>query len=528
MFRLKRFGAVLAVASLALAGATAGASAETVLRIKMAGDLQQIDPIWSTSYPIRDMSYLIYDTLFSTDANYQVQPQMVDTYTVSDDGRTYSFTLRDGLKWHDGPPVTSADCIASLERWMVKDTLGGVLKTHLDRFEKVDDKTFKLILKEPWGLTLAALGKISSYVPFMMPERMAKTAPDKANTEAIGSGPYIMKMDEWVPGSKIVYVKNPDYVPRKEPPSMMAGGKIAGVDRIERIVIPDDVSAVNALIAGEIDYIENMPPDLMQLVEGNIDVVVGSRGLLGNSAQIVLNHLQPPLDNVKIRQAMQYAIGQKQIMEAYFGARTDLYKVCPSLLYCGGPYTSDVNSERALAHDPEKAKILLKEAGYDGTPLVFMHPTDQKWQDDVVTVAVQQLREAGFTVDDRAIDVATMFSWRTKKDPVANGGWHVFNTGWSGVDLMNPATNVFMTGACDKAWFGWTCDEELQKLRAAFFGARTEEERKDIAVKLQARALDVVPYINGGQGAQMAAWRKNVKGIIDAPVPILWNVTKDE
>lgn len=194
MMRLNVFGAALAMA---FAGFASGASAETVLRIKMTGDLQQIDPIWSTSYPIRDMSYLIYDTLFSTDANYQVQPQMVDTFSVSDDGRTYTFTLRDGLKWHDGAPVTAADCIASLDRWMQKDTLGGVLKSHLDRFEKVDDRTFKMVLKEPWGLTLAALGKVSSYVPFMMPERLAKTPADKANTEAIGSGPYMMKMDEW-------------------------------------------------------------------------------------------------------------------------------------------------------------------------------------------------------------------------------------------------------------------------------------------------------------------------------------------
>jgi peptide/nickel transport system substrate-binding protein len=504
----------------------APAFAESVLRINMTGDLKQIDPLWTTSYPVRDMSYLIYDTLFSTDANYKIQPQMVDTYTISPDGLVYTFTLRDGLKWHDGPPVTSADCIASLDRWMQKDTLGGALKSHVDHFEKVDDKTFKLILKEPWGSTLAALGKISSYVPFMMPERMAKTPPDKPNTEAIGSGPYMMKMDEWVPGSKIVYVKNPNYVPRKEPPSMMAGGKIAGVDRIERIVIPDELSAVNALIAGEIDYMETISPDLIKLVEGNPNIAVGPRGSLGIGAEIVPNFLQPPLNDVRIRQAMQYAIDEKQIQQAYNGDRSDLYKVCASLLYCGGPYTSDVNSTRSTTHDPAKAKALLKEAGYDGTPLVFLHATDQKWYDDVASVAIQQLRDAGFVIEDRRVDIATLFSLRTKKDPVSAGGWHIINSGWSGADMMDPATNVFMTGACDKAWFGWACDEELQKLRTSYLAARTDEERKDIAIKMQARAQDVVPYVNAGQSLQVSAWRKNVTGIIDAPVQILWNVAK--
>lgn len=504
------------------------ASAESVLRIKMAGDLKQVDPLWSTGYTVRNMAYLIYDTLFSTDANYQIQPQMVDTYTLSEDGLVYSFTLRDGLKWHDGEPVTSADCIASLKRWMERDALGSKLKLHLDRFEAINDQTFKLILSKPWDLTLTALGKISSYVPFMMPERLANTPSDQIVTEAIGSGPFIMKMDEWVPGAKVVYVKNPDYVPRDEPPSMMAGGKIAGVDRIERIHIPDGVSAVNALIAGEIDYIEFVPPDMLGLLEGDPDVSVGSRGSFGKSAQIVLNHLQPPLDDVRVRHAVQWAIDPSEIMAAHYGDRSDLYTICPSLLYCGGPYTSDANSERMVSSDPDKAKELLAEAGYDGTPLVVMHPTDDGWQDNVVTVVVDQLRRAGFTIDDRPIDFSTMYTWRTSKEPAASGGWHIFNTGWDGVDLISPTTNPYMTGACEAAWIGWPCDKQMQELNAAFFAAATEEERIDIAARLQARAQDVVPYVNGGQDTSIAAWRNNVEGIIDAPVPILWNVTKAE
>lgn len=526
-FRRLKLGA-LAIAAATVMGATAPASAESVLRIKMTGDLSHIDPSFTTSYPVRDMAYLVYDTLFSTDASYRVQPQMVDTYKVSEDGLIYAFTLRDGLKWSDGTPVTAADCIASLDRWIAKDTLGGVLKGHLASMEKVDDKTFRLNLKEPWDLTLPALGKISSYVPFMMPERLAKAPLDKPIIEVIGSGPYMLKKDEWAPGAKSVYVRNPNYVPRKEPPSMMAGGKIAGVDRIERIVMPDDLSAVNALIAGEVDYIETIPPDLIKLVEKDPNIVVGARGSLGIGATIVLNFLQPPLNDVRIRQAAQYAIDQKEILQAYNGDRSDLYKVCPSLLYCAGPYTSDVNSQRSMAHDPAKAKALLKEAGYDGTPLVFPHPNDQKWYDDVTTVVIQQLRAAGFVIDDKPTNIVGLFTQRTKKDPVSAGGWHVITAGWGGVDMMDPATNVFMTGACDKAWFGWACDEELQKLRAAYLAANTDAARKELAVKMQARAQDVVPYLNGGQSIQVAAWRKNVTGIIDAPVQILWNVSKTD
>lgn len=517
---------LLAAAATAALLAAAPAGAETVLRIKMTGDLKQIDPIWTTSYPVRDMAYLIYDTLFATDADFKVQPQMVGKYDLSADGRVYSFTLRDGLKWNDGQPVTSADCIASLQRWMQKDTLGGELKRYLDSFEAVDAKTFKMTLKEPWGLTLAALGRISSYVPFMMPERLAKTPPDKDVTEAIGSGPFKMKMDEWVPGIKIVYVRNPDYVARGEAPSGMAGAKLAKVDRIERIHIPDDISAVNALIAGEIDYIENVPADMLPAVEANKDLVAQVRDKLGKSTQVVLNHKQPPFDNIKIRQAVQMALNQKQFMEGFYGDKTKLYKICPAIFFCGGPYESDVNSERYMNQSFDKARALLKEAGYDNTPLVVMHPTDQKEQADWGTVLVQSLRKAGFTVDDQVMDLATMFSRRANPKPVKDGGWHIFITGWGGVDMMSPATNVYITGACDKAWYGWPCDQQLQDLRNAFFKAKDEAERRDLALKIQTRSNDIVTFIPMGQSFNIPAWSKKLDGLIDAPVPIFWNVSK--
>jgi peptide/nickel transport system substrate-binding protein len=517
-------GAALALAL--IAGAGSSASAETVLRIKMVGDLKQIDPIWTTSFPVRDMAYLVWDTLFAMDKDYKVHPQMVGKYDISADNKIYTLTLRAGLKWHDGGDVTSADCIASLERWMTKDPLGSELKKFLERFETVDSKTFRLVLREPWGLTLTALGKPSSYVPFMMPERLAKTPPDKDITTPIGSGPFMMKTDEWAPGSKAVYVKNPTYVPRAEPPSFMAGGKVAKVDRVERIHIPDEVSAVNALLAGEIDYMEGVPPDMLPLIEKSRDVEVMIRDPLGKSVQVVLNHRQPPFDNIKARQAVQYALSQKDFQEAYFGDRTKLYKICPAIFFCGAPYETDVNSERYMNQSFDKAKALLKEAGYGGTPIVVLHNSDQKEFDDYITVAVQALRKSGFTVDDQRVDTASVFSRRASKAPANQGGWHLFATGWGGADMMNPATNVFVTGACDRAWFGWPCDEELQKLRAAFFAAATDAERKDIAIKLQARANEIVTFIPMGQNFIVGARSKKLQGLLDGPVSSFWSVAK--
>jgi len=526
LFRAALLGGMLAsVAALATA---LPAQADNTLRIKMTGSLGIIDPELTTSTPTRDMAYLVWDTLFATDADYKVQPQMVGKYAISDDQKTYTLTLRDGLKWSDGTPVTPADCIASLKRWMVKDSFGRLLAGELDHMEAVDDTTFKLVLKEPWGMTLQALGKPGAYVPFMMPQRIADTPADKAITEYVGSGPYMMKMDEFAPGSKVVYVKNPYYVPRDEPASFLAGGKVAKVDRIERIDFPDDVSAVNALLAGEIDYMEGVPPDLLPTIEASDTAEWYIRDHLGKSLQVVFNWAQPPFNNEKVRQAAVMALSMKDIQQAYFGDNDKLYTLCPAVFFCGAPYETDINSEHVMKQDIEGAKALLKEAGYNNEPVLVIHPTDAQDADAYMTVAVQNLRAAGFNVEDFATDTATMFSRRTNNGPIADGGWSVFSTGWGGIDMMNPITNVFTKGACDKGWFGWACDDQLQQLSAAYVKAATPEEQKDIAIKLQARIYDVISFVPMGQNYIVVGRSKKLSGLIDGAVSTFWNVSKSD
>ena len=196
-----------ALACLALL-AVAPAGAQT-LRMVAHSDLKVLDPIWTTAFISRNHGYLIYDTLFSRDAELRSRPQMVDKYETSANKLTWTFTLRDGLEWHDGTPVTAEDCVASLKRWAARDSLGQQLLASIGDMKAIDAKTFTIVLKEPFGLVLEALGKPSSNVPFMMPKRVAETDPFKQIDDYTGSGPFIFKKDEWKPGEKIVYVKNP-------------------------------------------------------------------------------------------------------------------------------------------------------------------------------------------------------------------------------------------------------------------------------------------------------------------------------
>ena len=311
----RRIGQFAACLGLALA-TPAIAQAETTLRMVAHSDLKVLDPVWTTAFITRNHGYLIYDTLFAQDAEMVIQPQMVGKYETSPDKLTWTFTLRDGLEWHDGTPVTAEDCVASIKRWGARDALGQQLMASLATMEPVDAKTFKIVLKEPFGLVLEALGKPSSNVPFMMPKRVAETDPFKQIGDYTGSGPFVFKKEEWKPGEKVVYAKNTKYKPRAEPPSMFAGGKIAKVDRIEWLAISDPMTAVNALIQGEVDMIESPVPDHFPILKADKNVALFGWNQLGSQMIMRFNHLHPPFDNVKARQAAMYAIAQEDFLRA--------------------------------------------------------------------------------------------------------------------------------------------------------------------------------------------------------------------
>ncbi len=520
--KFSRFAAGLAL--LASVPAALPAEAQT-LKMVAHSDLKVLDPIWTTAFITRNHGYMVYDVLFAKDEQLRTQPQMVDKYTVSPDRMTYTFTLRDGLEWHDGQPVTSEDCIASIKRWGARDALGQQLMASVGEMKAVDAKTFTIALKEPFGLVVEALGKPSSNVPFMMPKRVAETDPFKQIDDYTGSGPFIFKKDEWKPGEKVVYVKNPKYKPRPEAPSMLAGGKVVKVDRLEWIAISDPMTAVNALINGEIDLIEAPVPDLFPLLKADKNIAMFGWNALGSQIIMRFNHLHPPFNNQKARQAAMYAIAQEDFLKAQVGD-PEIYRVCNAPLVCGSPYEKSYG-DLLIKPNFEKARQLLKESGYDGTPVVMMQATDLLSANQLPPVGKQALEKAGFKVDLQALDWQTVVSRRAKKEPPSQGGWNIFYTTTVTVDADNPASNSFSSGACDKAWFGWPCDPEMEKLRAAYARETDPAKQKELAMAVQDRIMDQGTYIVIGQYKAFGAYRKErVSGWLAGPVPVMWNVQK--
>jgi peptide/nickel transport system substrate-binding protein len=326
--------AVGAAAGAALAttlpfGAARAAGDSKTLRFIAQSDLRVLDPIWTTAYITRNHGYCVFDTLFAIDAEFATHPQMVGDYSVSPDKLSYGFKLRDGLGFHDGSQVKGADCVASIRRWMARDALGQTLATVVEEMKPDGNNAFTIKLKEPFPLLIDGLAKVSSLALFVMPERLAMTDPFKQVTEMVGSGPLKFVKEEFQPGHQVVYVKNTDYVPRKEPPSWASGGKVMKVDRVEWLYIPDAVTKTAALNDGEADWWENPPADVWPVLAANPDVTVAEMDPLGTMGCVRFNFLYPPFDNPKMRQAVMMVASQGDFMSAFAGDQKN-WKVCPS------------------------------------------------------------------------------------------------------------------------------------------------------------------------------------------------------
>jgi peptide/nickel transport system substrate-binding protein len=498
-----------------------------ILKFVPYTDLKILDPIWTTAYITRNHGYMIYDTLFALDENLKPQPQMVDSWQVSPDGMQYLFTLRDGLQFHDGKPVTTEDVIASLRRWGQRDTLGKLLMKSTARLEAIDDKTFRLELKEPFGLVLDALAKPSSNVPFIMPARIAATPADEQIQEVIGSGPFKFVKEEWEPGHRVVYVRNPAYVPRSEPPNFGSGGKRVYVDRVEWVYIPDTQTARAALEAGEVDYWESLPVDFIPGLEKKPHIQITPSNPLGSQLWLRPNHLHPPFNHKKARQALLWMINQEMYLQAAIGDKR-FWQTCPAFFMCGSPWETSVGSEPLMQYNLEKARQFMKEAGYDGRSIVLLDPVDVLPRHTSTLVTQQLLTQIGVKVDLQAMDWSTVASRRAERKLPEEGGWNLFVTQADFSDIFNPAVNLAIPGDCEKGWFGWYCSPQMEKLRAEWVRTRDAARQKELVEEIQKLAYEEVPYVPLGQALQLQAHRDHVKGIVPFAVPVLWNIWLDK
>lgn len=504
----------------------ASAHAQTTARIVLQAPLRVLDPVFTNAYITRNHAYMVYETLFALDAAGKPQPAMVESWKESQDKLSYTLTLRKGLKFHDGSPVTGEDVVASLKRWSDRDAVGQRLMAVTAKMESPDASTVVIQLKQPFGLLFEALAKPNLPAPFIMPKRIASTPVSQAITEVVGSGPYRFVAANFQPGVKASYVKFADYVPRAEPSSAFAGGKVAIADRIELINIPDSQTAINALRNGEVDFVEDVPPDLMPQLEGAKGVALKAYGKSTNMFTMRMNWLQPPFNNVKVRRAALAALYQTDYLDAQIGD-AKLYQLCGAVLSCASPYASEEGATQTKKPDLARAKALLKESGYDGAKVVILHPTDLATLGSLASVTAQALKEIGMNVEIQSMDWATLLSRYSKKDPVAQGGWSIFQTGFASLDLMSPLTNPNLDGRGETGYVGWAKSDEMEKLRGQFAEESDVAKKKQIAVAIQKLNYEQVLFVPLGSYSKFKAYNPaKLEGMTDALIPLFWSAKK--
>ncbi|MGD0431928.1 MAG: ABC transporter substrate-binding protein [Acetobacteraceae bacterium] len=515
-------------ASLPLARAVAQSGKASVLRYVPQADLTVIDPVMTTAYITRYHATMVWDQLYGIDSHLQPQPQMVDGHTVEDDGRLWTFTLRDGLRFHDGEPVRGRDCVASIRRWAVRDPMGQALLARLAEMTAPDDRRFTIRLTRPFGLVLNCLAKLGPPALMIMPERLAATDPFQSIKEMIGSGPFRFVPDERVVGSTVVYERNNDYVPRPNgTPDWLAGPKIVNFDRVEWHVMPDPGTAAGALENGEVDWWENPPNDLLPVLERSSGVRIQDNSRLGTLGTAIFNHLFPPFDKAAVRRVILQATSQTDFMTAAAGTSPEMWRAGVGFFTPGTPMASDAGLEVITEprRDPATMRDVLRDAGYAGERIVVMVSSDQPVQSAQGAVLLDVLHKLGMNVDYQVMDWGTVVQRRASKEPPAKGGWNMFITGWNGLDMTTPITNQTLRANGGKAWFGWPDLPTVQTLIDAWLEAPDLAAQQRIAADLQREAFQQVPYLPTGQYFTRTACRRD---IVDIPQGqfVFWNVRR--
>ena len=517
-------GAALACPSVVRAQGTPGAT--SVLKFVPQSDLTLLDPVFNTALVTRNHGMMVYDQLYGLDASYTAQPQMVEGHVIEDDGHTWRITLRDGMTFHDGTPVLARDAIASIDRWSRADVLGQNIRAITTAMTVVSDRVFLIKLKQPFPLLATSLAKPSSYCP-VMPERFAKNLPSVQNTECIGSGPFRWVANERVAGSRAVYERFAAYHPRNEPVSFLAGGKIAHMNRVEWLTIPDGATAGAALQQGEVDWWEQPIGDLVPLLKRARDVKVEVKDKAGLMGMIRLNHLQPPFDNPAIRRAFLPGIKQSDYMMAVIGDDPTLWNGQCGFFLPGSPLATQAGLQTmAGAPDYDKVKRNLQAAGYKGEKVVLAVPTDLAGLNAMSEIAGDMFRRAGINLDYQASDWGSVAGRvMTNKEGLDKGGWSAWCNYIPGIIALNPATQSYVRGPGKTGTSGWPDLPKIEALRNDFLAASSFADQKQICEQIQLQAFDDIPYLPTGSYTPPTAFRSNVSGIVEG-FPLFYNVQK--
>lgn len=494
----------------------ARAAARSVTAV-LESEVVILDPHVTTAAITRTFGYHVFDTLFSMDSKGVIHPQMVDSVATSADKRAWDFTLRPGLTFHDGSPVTAADCLASIRRWAPLDSLGRMLVAATDAMTVKDANSFSITLKQPFPLMLDVLGKPNAAVPFIMPERILPAGRGERIKEIVGSGPFVFDAARWRTGDTMVLRRNENYVARAEPADFVAGGKKVLIDELVLKTIHDDSTSASALIAGEIDYMQYLPFDWLDKLGSNADLSIMSlSGVDMFQGNFRLNHASRPFVDPDVRRVLWQLVDQDEIMQAIGIPDRYRVKTCPSFWMCDTPLQSGAGTE-PTKFSIDGARQALARTRYRGEPVIMMQVAGSISQ-TAGDVLADHMKSAGFTVQTEVMDWGTLLARRAKRE-----GWSLFPVYSNGIDMESPLTHFYIANNCAD-YPGWSCDAGITKLLEAFANAPDLPARRKIADDIQVAAYGLTPSVMWGQFARPAGYRKRLKNMVVSAFPMFWQV----
>lgn len=517
---------LMTAAAATLARPAIGGTA-TTLRFVPQSPLASLDPVWTSAMTTRNVGFMIYDVLFGRDEHMNPKPQMLAGYTIDDDGKRWTMTLRPDLWWHDGEKVLARDCVASINRWRQRDPGGATLSARLNSLEATDDRTIVLRLKKPFPALPTLLSKFQTAC-IMVPQRIAEgTDPYKQMTQTIGSGPFRFLPDEYVIGSHAAMVPFEKYVPRDEPASFTSGGHRVLVDRVEWKMIPDAATAANALLTHEVDWLEMPMPDLLPMLKKSPDIVLGRLDDWGFISQLRPNHLNAPTSNPAFRRALMAAIDQREVMDGVMGGDPS-GTVVPMGFLATGKKEVDLAGIEAITkrRSVAEVKAMLAQAGYQGEKLILLHTGDQPFYNAASLVVADALSKVGIAIDDQVMDWGTVLQRRASKAPLDKGGWSLFVSVTPVPEYHDPLLGSLLRGNGKDAWIGWPEIPAIETAYSAWLDAADDADKTRLEREIHLAAFEYVPFIPLGRYMPRAAWRRAISAPLKGPAPVFWNVSK--
>ena len=524
---MKRRDLLTATAAALAAPSLVRAQTARTLRVVPQADLAILDPSFTTATVTRNHAFMVFDTLYALNEAGEPVPEMVEGHRTEDDGRLWTLTLRDGLRFHDGEPVRASDCVASLRRWARRDPFGKTLMAVTDELAAPDDRTIRFRLKRPFPLLTQALAKAVPYCPFIMPARVIPEDPAAPVKEIIGSGPFRFLPAERIPGARVVYARNDAYIPRPSgAPGLSSGPKIVNFDRVEWQVIPDAATALAAIRRGEVDWWERPIPDLLPAARADKSLTVEVTNRSGTIAFLQFNHLFPPFDNLAIRRLVLSAINQQDFAQAIGGSDPSLRGGKVGIFLPGAPMASETGMEAFTGRtDFDALKRDLVAAGYKNERVVMLVGTDSPVNNAASEVLADLLRKMGFNVDYISTDWGSVVQRRTSQQPPEKGGWNVFAVSADGDYFLDPTVAPAIRANGRDAWIGWPDSPKLEALYRDWFLAPDQQGRQAVAHELQLQTWRDVPYIPVAQVFLPTIIRRDITGVLPGFAKF-WNVRK--